>query len=75
MIVNNQNNQNFPNQNNTQQNFQGYYNQPVNPPIDINPQSLINILFVADLSEDITEEDLSLFFKEYRFKHAKLYKY
>jgi hypothetical protein len=60
---------------NTQQNFQGYYQQPQQPqPIDLNPQTLSNILFVADLHEDMTEEDLSLFFKDFKFRHAKLYK-
>jgi len=64
------------NQNNTQQNLQGYYQQPQQAPqqIDLNPNSLSNILFVADLHEDITEEDLSLFFKDFKFRHAKLYK-
>jgi hypothetical protein len=42
--------------------------------MDLNPQTLSNILFVADLHEDMTEEDLSLFFKDFKFRHAKLYK-
>jgi hypothetical protein len=63
------------NQNN-QQNLQGYYQQPQQPQqqMDLNPQTLSNILFVADLHEDMTEEDLSLFFKDFKFRHAKLYK-
>jgi len=71
MMMNNQNNPH---------NLHGYYQQPhnmqnMNQPIDLNPNSLSNILFVADLHEDITEEDLSLFFQGYKFRHAKLYKY
>ncbi len=73
-MINNQNNQN-------NQNFQNYYQQHSQMPQqpmevhNINPNTLNNILFVADLHEDITEEDLSLFFKDYKFKHAKLYRY
>ena len=66
-MINNQNNLNM----------QGYYQpQPqMNQQMDLNPNTLTNILFVADLHEDMSEEDLSLFFKDYKFKHAKLYKY
>ena len=33
-----------------------------------------HILFVADLPDDTTEEDLSLFFKDYKFRAAKIIK-
>lgn len=55
----------------------GYnYHQPPHGYVqeNIHPNTTNNILFVADLSDDITEEDLSLFFKDYQFKVAKVYK-
>jgi hypothetical protein len=46
-----------------------YYNQPnvsrVVPNVD-------NILFVADLPDEVSEEDLSNFFKSYNFVFAKI---
>ena len=60
-----------------QNNIQGYYQNPIPQQIQQMqlPHNVSNILFVADLPEDTAEEDLSLFFKEFGFRCAKIYKY
>jgi hypothetical protein len=57
-------------------NNQNFQNQPMYQPQQeiMRNQQTGNILFVADLSDEVAEEDLSLFFKDYKFKFAKVFK-
>lgn len=66
----NMNNQNFQNNN-----YQGQPMPMYQPQQEImRNQQTGDILFVADLSDEVAEEDLSLFFKDYKFKFAKVFK-
>lgn len=57
------------NQMNPQQNY--YLNQPQTMNKNQQP-SADNILFVADLPDEASEEDLANFFKSYNFLFAKI---
>jgi RNA recognition motif-containing protein len=48
------------------------YNFNSNNQMMMNNEKTDNILFVADLPEETSEEDLENFFKNYNFKGAKL---
>jgi RNA recognition motif-containing protein len=63
-----------PNQKQTYNDFSGG-----NPPTVMNQSSNSNntnhILFVADLPEETSEEDIENFFKNYNFRYTKLNRY
>lgn len=67
-----QNMNNYPMNQMNQMNQMNYYNQQPQNTQRVIP-SVDNILFVADLADEICEEDLANFFKAYNFCLAKLF--